>query len=355
MDTRSLVVGSRVESTLHGFGTVTFVGTDYVGIAFDGSGEALIRRDTLEREAPAVVAPVEPCRDELPWPESTFVPEQEDAQHFLGSHWDPFVEDCTEIIDRVPEIASTALQQTGYGNVHLPPREVPEDWPKGFRLVWPLRIQGLMATLRTEKEVGMIVSVFPFFATGSQHTLTLHEVSVWDGGLEAQITARWGEGEVTFFDTQYLINRAWYETGKDYDFIFSGVAYKAGPAKKHECQINRHPDQVAWMNQRRKEGEKLHKTTVTMSMEGAAMFLPVTGWDVDDYSFHAPVKSVTEFTDWLGQDGWRVCATVMRFGNEDGDLDILITKRAWSGAAPPQVGQDIEGQLWLQGYLWMPR
>lgn len=44
----------------------------------------------------------------------------------------------------------------------------------------------------------------------------------------------------------------------------------------------------------------------------------------------------------------------MRFGDEDGDLDILITRRAWQGDAPPRVGQDIEGQLWLQGRLWMP-
>lgn len=109
------------------------------------------------------------------------------------------------------------------------------------------------------------------------------------------------------------------------------------------------------MNQRLKEGEEPHETACTVSMDGAAMFLPVSGWDVDDYSFHAPVKSVTEFKDCLGQDGWRVRATVMRFGDEDADLDILITQKAWSGEAPPRVGQDIEGRLWLQGYLWMPR
>lgn len=42
-----------------------------------------------------------------------------------------------------------------------------------------------------------------------------------------------------------------------------------------------------------------------------------------DYSFHAPVKSVEAFKDWLGQDGWRVRATVMSFGDQDADLDIL--------------------------------
>lgn len=69
----------------------------------------------------------------------------------------------------------------------------------------------------------------------------------------------------------------------------------------------------------------------------------------DDYQLRAPIKQVTEFQDFLGQEGWRVRATVFRFGDEDADLDIVITRRAWSGDQPPHVGQDIEGTLWLQG------
>ncbi len=354
MDTQNWVVGGRIEHRLHGPGTVTFVGTDYIGIAFDDGGEALIRRESLEKDEPAIVEPQESDRETRPWPESTFVPEGEDAQHYPGSHWDPFVESPDGLIARLPEILPNALLQTGYGETRKSGRSIPDDWPQGFQLVWPQRDQGLALILRVEKDANLLVSLFPFFATGSQHTLTMREVSVWKGGLEAQITASWGEAEVTFFDTQYLINRAWYETGKEYDFILAGIAYDAGPAQKCEWSIDRHPDEVAWMNQRLEEGEQPHQTTFTLSMDGAAMFLPVSDWDVDDYSFHAPVKSVSEFKDWLGQDGWRVRATVMRFGDEDADLDILITRRAWSGEAPPQVGQDIEGQLWLQGYLWMP-
>ena len=45
MDTQNLVLGSRIEHGLHGSGTITFVGTDYLGIAFDGESEALIRRE----------------------------------------------------------------------------------------------------------------------------------------------------------------------------------------------------------------------------------------------------------------------------------------------------------------------
>lgn len=350
MNTQGLVVGSRIAHPFHGEGTVTFVGADYLGIDFDGNGEALIRRESLEKEEPVIPAPTESPREALPWPGSTFVPEKADARHYLGSHWDPFVEDSADITKRLPEMVPNALVSAAYEHDSKPSRSMPGDWPQGFQLVWPLHSQGLAMILRAEKEANMMVSLFPFFAGGSPQTVTVREVTVWEGGLEAQITAGWHEAGVTFFDTQFVVNRARYEADKNYQFILAGLAYNAQPAEKREWTINRHPDEVAWMNRNLKEGEEPHEATCTIRMDGAAMFLPVEGWDVDDYSFHAPVKSVEEFRDWLGQDGWRVRATVMRF-DEDADLDILITRRAWSGEAPPQVGQDIEGRLWLQGYL----
>ena len=202
------------------------------------------------------------------------------------------------ILGRLPEIVPKALPQTGYGQDRKSSRAEPNDWPKGFQLVWPLREKGLALVLRVESEANMVVSIFPFFAGGSQHTLTLSEVTVWESGVEAQITAIWGDGEVSFFDSQYSINRAWYETGRDYEFIFSGMAYNAAPAEKREWTIDQHPDQVAWMNRQIKDGEEPEPATRTLSLDGAAMFLPVSGWDIDDYSFHAPVKSVQKFEDW---------------------------------------------------------
>lgn len=353
MNTKDLTVDCHIEHAAHGAGTVTFVGADYIGIRFDNQQEALIRREELEQSAPTPLVP-KAAQPDLPWPASTFVPEPADAAHFFGSHWDAFFEDSKDIMVRLPEIASNAMPQTGYGEHRKPQRSEPEDWPKGFELVWPLREKGVALVLKPEAQANKIVSIFPFCTLGSQLTLTLQEVRVWRDGMAAQVTACWADAEVTFFDTQFLINRIWYQVGQRYDFIVSGVAYSAGPAATRDFPVQYHPDQVTWMNLRRQPGEEPIKASTTMHMQGAAMFLPVDGWDVDDYSFHAPVKSVTEFTDWLGQDGWRVCATVMRFGDIDADLDILITRRAWTGTAPPQVGQDIHGSLWLQGYLWMP-
>ena len=72
--------------------------------------------------------------------------------------------------------------------------------------------------LRIEKEANAIVGLFPFFTAGTQQTLTLRKVTVREGGLEAQITASWGDSEVVFFDSRFVVNRAWYEAGKEYAF-----------------------------------------------------------------------------------------------------------------------------------------
>ncbi len=216
-------------------------------------------------------------------------------------------------------------------------------------------MHGLSIVVRAGNEQNTVASLFPFVASGVRKTLILESVRVWQGELEAQVTAQWGDGEVTFIDAQYVANRAWYEAGRRWAFALAGLAYRAAPASKREWNIKQHPDQVAWMNRRLKPGEQPHEVDVTIKLDGAALFLPVTEWDTDDYSFHAPIQSVEEFKDWLGQDGWRVRATVMRFGDEDADLDIFITRRVWVGDAPPRAGQDIEGRPWLQGCLWMPK
>ncbi len=345
-------VGSRFRHDEYGEGTVTYVGEDYFSVSFDGGGRILLRLEAFGQQVREENSPVQAT---IPWPQSTFIHEEEEGQHFLGSHWDPFVDDRAEIFGRLPEIMPEALVATGFAESRRPARREPDEWPAGFILNWPLRIQGLSMVIRVDDEANNMVSIFPFYATGSQHTLIVKSVKVWESGLEAQITAAWGETEVSFFDTSFPINRIWYERNETFDFILTGIAYNVRPAANKEISFRQHPEVVEWVNRELVPEEPLTDSEFVISMEGASVFLPVEGWDIDEYRFHAPVKEVSEFSDWLGQDGWKVRATVMRFDEVDADLDILITRRAWHGDDPPRVGEDIEGRLWLQGYLWMPK
>ena len=38
-------------------------------------------------------------------------------------------------------------------------------------------------------------------------------------------------------------------------------------------------------------------------------------------------------------------------GREWFDLPIVVTAKAWDHDSPPEVGQDVKGTLWMQGYL----
>lgn len=356
----NFLIGQDLVHPNHGPCSVTFIGQDYIGVEFEGGSHALFRKEAFNRETSQSSAreqfSTEWERKSLPWPESTFVSEAPDAKHFMGAHWEPFVDDVKEVLTRLPEIVPQADLWMGIGEIHKATRPFPDHWIKGFALAWPGQRQGLMLALVRGRDANEIVSLFPFFTGGGQHTLRLHRVIVWDDGAEAQIEAGWGESEITFFDVGFLVNRLWYETEQDYEFILSGIAYVAQPAIVKEFPFKRHPDDVAWQRMLlEKRGEQLSEPDGgnVLSLTDATVFVPIEGWDQDDYMFQGRVKSVKEVVGYvLGQTGWIARTTVMKFGTEDADLDILITRRAWRGDSPPSVRQNIEGKLWLQGYLW---
>lgn len=331
MVTEVFNTGDRVSHPTFGFGTITEVNADDYLVSFDNGRNSRIKMGYLSRVEPG---------DEVDtgWPDSTFFPEPEDTPHFLGSHWQAFVDDTDEILGELPSILPKCLQQTGYGDIYLAPKKKPDSWREAIQLVWPLRVHGLSLVIATGKSQNELVSVFPFYSSGIQQTLTLNEVTVWQSGVEAQITASWGESVITFFDSQFVINRAWYQADRQYEFILTGIAYEAGPAEETEFEVEMRQEVLDAINNHREPNEEPLVGKQTFSLKGAAMFLNVSGWDKDDYNFRGQIKTVEPMKEWLGQQGWKVIVTVMRFDDEDADLAILITEKAWQGKEPPKVG-----------------
>ena len=269
-------------------------------------------------------------RDQMAWPESTFEWEDEDREHYCGSHWDPFYDSADAVLQRLPDIIPKSTRLMPFGDTYSGPYEIPQSWPKGLQLCWPNPQRGLVTTLRASEGAVEVANVSPYVEAGVQVALEIERVHVWSGGAEAQIEATWGEAPVSFFDLAFASsNRAWYEAGKRLDFVLAGIAYSAGPAAD---EIDSMPG---------------------LSLDGASVFLEVDEWDRDDDSFRGPVLDVSAISDWLGQPGWRVRVCIMRFSDvEDAELEIFVTRRAWTHPEPPQAGRDIEGTLWLQGRLW---
>lgn len=288
-------------------------------------------------------------RAENSWPEGTFAWESENQEHYCGSHWEPFYENVDDLLDGLPGILGDARPFSAWGNTYPGPHEIPEEWAKGVHLCWPNGKHGLIATLRTGERDTEVINLYPFVSVGTEVSIDIHKVFVWSSGVAAQIEGGWCQSLVTFFDISFLNNRAWYEAGKRYNFVLSGIAYKAGIPALNELPLIPDSALALW---ERSMAEPEDERKPGIRLDGAAIFASISEWDRDDYWFRGTVRKINPFEDLLGQSGWRVRATVMRFDDENADLDIFITRRAWSSDKPPEVGQDIEGTLWLQGRLW---
>jgi hypothetical protein len=345
-------IGQHLIHPSHGNCTVTFVGSDYVGIELDDGQQGMVKKETFLEKQLSNGQVIQPDTGPSSWPESTFVHEGVDVQHYLGSHWRAFFDDPIPVLKRIPEMLQKADPWIGGVNQEAP-RCPPDGWRRGSVRAWPNHRQGLMLIISIG-EKNTLSSVYPFVTDGGQHSLIIRRINVWESGVEAQIEAELGPSTITFFDIAYAKHRLWYEAGKSYEFILVGIAYDARLPETMEMEVTHHPDEIAWDRVlAEKRGEPIPEAPSILSLRGMAMFMPIDEWDADDYSFRGPVKAVKNVDiDMLGQQGWFVKVTVMRFGDHDVDLDMLITRRAWPHEDPPSVGKDIEGSLWLQGYLW---
>lgn len=345
-------IGQHLIHPLHGECSVTFVGSDHLGIELADGQQGLVKKEAF-LEAP----PSEECMrpaDIRPstWPESTFVHENADAQHYPATRWEAFSDDPKTIFERLPDIIQTAESWIGGVN-RQPPRSLPDIWTSGEVFAWPNHRQGLMLVI-SKGEKSQLRNIYPFITNGGQHSLIIRSVNVRENGVEAQIEAELGEAAITFFDIAFAKHRLWYEADKTYEFLLAAIAYRARPAETMEMSVSHNPDEIAWQhNLAEKRGEPVPEAPSIINLRGMALLLPMEGWDSDDYHFRGPVKAIRDVDlDMLGQRGWFVKVTVMRHDDGDVDLDMLITRRAWQGDDPPCVGQDIEGSLCLQGYLW---
>ena len=351
----SFAIGQKIIHPEHGEAIVHFVGENHVGLEFPGGQQALFKKEDLDR--PPINCNEADSEDAslLPWPQSTFEMEGEGEcfEHYPGSHWSPFADDVAEIMKRLPELLKKASEKTTLGLLLKPERELPEDWEKGVVLAWPSAQNGIAMAIRITPVQNELIGIFPFIQHGSQHSLTVEKVRIWEDGLTAQIEALWCNVPLTFFDIDFVTNRGWYESGHVQEFLLTGFAYNAQPSEIFELPITHDADFVAWQNQLAEEKDtEIVQKTETLRLKGMAMLLPLSDGDSDEYSFRGETIAVERFTDFLEQDGWFVRVRVIKETSDNLDLNICITEKVWEGKTPPQIGNDIEGSIWLQGHLW---
>lgn len=221
-------------------------------------------------------------------------------------------------------------------------------WPEG-----DLRFLSLIM-IDNVAEKNEVLSAYPVAVCGIPQSLTIEEVIPWENGIEGQIKVLFAETvPLTFFDTLYYINHPQYRIGDSYQFILAGFAYKFSVREAEPIVID-NPEAIQRLRSvgfhKPKDGADGQLEPIVIQTKGMAAFLQLEGWDDDDYSFRAPVIEVEEM-EFLDEPLWRVRATVLRVEDHEFDLSIYVTKKVMEDRQLPRAGDDIEGALWLQGYL----
>jgi hypothetical protein len=182
-----------------------------------------------------------------------------------------------------------------------------------------------------------LVSAYPEAQGGAIWPVTVKEIVPWSNGLEGQVVGDCFGADARFFDTRFYANRDKYKRGETYNFHVNAFAYTIGPAPDAEVDTGM--------------GAKV-------SLKGARAYMPAdvsnTEADIDDFWFHSPIEGQMTTAELGGTPKrLRVFPIVMAIPE---DFEMSVNLYAAEHVMTPgtdalKAEHDLEGFLWLQGYL----
>lgn len=172
-----------------------------------------------------------------------------------------------------------------------------------------------------DREANMLdfMTSFPSSEDGLRYNLTSTEVAVSTTGLEAEISATNDSGSaIKFFDTRFFAHQRRYRIGQAQPFILLAFA----------CRIDVVRSAIKAKSTAKEPGD-----------------IPAPcNWRAS-----GRVKTVSRYLT-LGRAFTRLLVAFKSDSDRDFDLIVHATDGVIKGAEP-QVGDLIEGQLWVQGFL----
>lgn len=250
----------------------------------------------------------------------------------------------------------------GHGPFNDLAHQLPQDWPKGNSKRYGRVAQGYFeaSALAVSNADGTeaLQAVNPFLQRlDVRHPLTIERVRVWPDKLQAEVESTCGELELAFYDTGWMSHFHRYSTGRKLEFSLVGLAHSARKINEESFVLTEPPwldavlkSDVEFAHEVNEQGQR----TVTFHTKGMAALLPHETQRCE-YAFRGTVKALNPLPDLFGQPSWLAVVTVGRdiqypSGEaDDFDLDIVVTHLVWGDGPPPLVGDDMDGNIWLQG------
>jgi hypothetical protein len=269
-----------------------------------------------------------------------------------GNRWDAFAGDAKEALPKLlPLLFANGVVVAGKqrtftwpanhgGDVDpdmVPVAEYLEDGPFG--------LLALSAQRRAAKEL-VFMTAYPMPLAGTRVHLRVREVQEDCHGLEGWITCETeSEMSLSFFATDYFVDPRRYRPGNQIDVNVGGLAYSARTGESSEIVI----DDPKVIRRYQDLGMDLADGVLRIKTKGAAMLIPLEGWEPFDYQFRGPVLE-RELTHANARLFDRLVVTVARPGDDSIDLPILVGEHVCKGELPA-VGDDVSSTMCIMGHL----
>lgn len=287
----------------------------------------------------------------------------DDTEH-QGWLWHVFLRDlASDFPTRVERWL--ASRDFGHGPFNDLDRQLPAGWPKGlsrrYERVQAGRFQASALAVFSLDSPGSLQALLPELQRVDVcHPLTITAVNLWPNSVQADVVAQCGELELEFHDTSWMSYFHRYAAGQVFEFSLTGLALHARPAASDPITLV----EPKWLDAvLENDPEPLPHTTnedgqrvLTLQLKGMAALMPTPGRRCE-YEFRGTVQELRPLPALFGEPAWLAIVTVAREfgyprpGADALDLDIVLTRNIWGDAPLPAAGDDIEGDLWLQGCL----
>ncbi len=198
-----------------------------------------------------------------------------------------------------------------------------------------------------EEQTYEVVTGYPFIQSKSIIKLKIIEINEWENLIEAVITGETKDKEkISFFDTNYFLNKETYEIGKIYDFSISAMAYAVEILEETSFSFEGQ-NAIDWHAKLGEEpiyDESGNIEPVVIHLDNLVALIQADEDYPDDAEFQSPIKSMKTIRAF-DQDFYKFKITVFR----DPDIDIDLYAKADFFNRKPKINYPLRGYIWLQG------
>jgi len=215
----------------------------------------------------------------------------------------------------------------------------------------PLNFMGLVVS-GIENDSNEFWSGYPVCSEGISNRVVIDEIKPWENGIEGTIEGHFPEdGMVSFFDPYFFLNKVRYRKGEEVAVTLGALAYTLYKAEHLELNITEGP-LLEIHRQRMLEEDPTTDvssiTSVPISMDGAAIYFP-RGEDKDDAEIRFRVEEVSCFS--CAERGFmQLTGAITRSESGEVKIHVYASEQVLNGYMP-QVGDNVEAVVWMQGFL----